>query len=252
LCDPAIYGAPAVPITLLPDGAIAIVDAMNARVADPDQWGQTPTGPALQGAIDYASGWASSHSDHVTVVVLATDGLPTDCSPTDIASVANIALTGLNGTPSIQTYVIGVFGSDDTESPGNLAQIANAGGTGQPFIVDIGGDVTEQFMQALNSIRGSALSCEFQVPAPPEGETLDYFKVNLDFTTGGQTRELVYVEDPARCADVADGWHYDVDPASGETPTTMVVCPAVCDEFRTAFDGLLNVVMGCETRIFIQ
>jgi len=39
----------------------------------------TPTVPALQGAINYAKAYAPQHLDRKTIVVFATDGMPTEC-----------------------------------------------------------------------------------------------------------------------------------------------------------------------------
>jgi len=72
---------------------------------------------------------------------------------------------GVNGSPSISTYVIGV-GPDLT----NLNQIAMAGGTGNAYIVDSMAGTTDQFIDALDSIRMRAgLACEFQIPQPAAG-----------------------------------------------------------------------------------
>ena len=46
----------------------------------------TPLAP-LRGAIDHASQWATAHTDHVVVAVLATDGEPEVCTPTDISQI---------------------------------------------------------------------------------------------------------------------------------------------------------------------
>ena len=105
----------------------------------------TPTEPALEGAIDYASAWAKAHPTHKVIVVFATDGLPMGCDST-VGGAAKIAAAGLAGAQSIATYVIGVFG--DQDCPGgvtqgqacdvvtNTNQIAKGGGTGSAFIVN--------------------------------------------------------------------------------------------------------------------
>lgn len=243
-CDAQDYANPAVPITTLPDGASAIVDAMVARVPS----GLTPTAPALRGAIDQAKTWAEAHPDHEVVAVLATDGLPTACTPTDIPTIAFIATAGLEATPSIRTFVIGVSSPGDLDSPDNLAAIADSGGTGSPLFVDASADVTAQFLDALNSIRHTVLTCEFQIPAAPTGQMLDYSKVNLQFTEGTTTRDLGHVTTADLCAATTDGWYYDNDPSTGGTPTKIVVCPSVCTDFKASTDGVVNLEIGCATR----
>ena len=111
------------------------------------------------------------------ITVLATDGLPTSCTPNDIASVAAIAKAGAAANPVISTFVIGVFGTEDVAkgAPDNLNLIAQQGGTQAAFIVDTQKDVTAQFLAALDTIRGARLACEFKIPQPMSGtDTLDY------------------------------------------------------------------------------
>ncbi|HXK20087.1 MAG TPA: hypothetical protein VNG33_19885, partial [Polyangiaceae bacterium] len=72
-CRAATYATPAVAIAPLPGVKAAIVKVLQTAVPG----GLTPTGPALTGAIDEATKWATAHPDHQVVAVLATDGLPT-------------------------------------------------------------------------------------------------------------------------------------------------------------------------------
>src|SRR4029078_12078984 len=99
------------------------------------------------------------------VAVLATDGLPTECSPTDITSIATIASTGVNQAPSIKTFVIGVFKKTDTGALTNLNTLAKSGGTPSASIVDTTtGSGTTQFIAALQQIQGQTVGCEFKMP----------------------------------------------------------------------------------------
>ena len=75
-----------------------------------------------------------------------------------------IAGAGYGHVPKILTFVIGV-GS----SLGALNGIAMAGGTNQAFIVDTNANVNQQFLDAMNKIRGAALSCEYIIPTPDAG-----------------------------------------------------------------------------------
>ena len=62
-----------------------------------------------------------------------------------------------------------------------------AGGSGTPFVVEPGQNLSQKFLEALNQIRGAALACEFQIPRPQAG-TLDFGKVNVRYS-GGATSE---------------------------------------------------------------
>jgi hypothetical protein len=243
-CTSDSYATPAVPIAALPANESAVVTSIQ----NTQPQGDTPTGPALQGAIQHATDWATSHPGHRVVAVLATDGLPTDCSPTDITQVSAFATTGLNAATSIPTFVIGVFGPNDSQSPANLNTIARAGGTGQAFIVDTSGNVTTQFQTALNSIRGrSVLSCDLKIPDSTSSDPLDLARVNLEITpaTGAKT-QLVYVTTLAGCSsEPGRGWYYDQDPSTGATPTKIIVCPDICQTFQSLDGASLNLQIGC-------
>jgi hypothetical protein len=75
-----------------------------------------------------------------------------------------------------------VFGSDDPADAANLDAIAREGGTQSALVIDTGDDIAVGFLDALNAIRGTELACEFQLPTPGVGETLDHGLVNVDLT----------------------------------------------------------------------
>ncbi|MEO7038234.1 MAG: vWA domain-containing protein [Polyangiaceae bacterium] len=244
-CDATVYATPASAIATLPGAAAGVLASIDAKTPA----GATPTAPAISGAIQQASTWATAHPDHRVVVVLATDGLPTECTPTAIGSVAALAKAGVAATPSISTFVIGVFGQDDVlnGAPDNLNEIAQQGGTKTAFIVDTTKDVTAQFVTALDTIRGSHLACEFQVPQPSAGQTLDFGQVNVQYTNAGKSSVVYYVGNATACDATTGGWYYDVDPAKG-TPTKIVACAASCSSFEAATEqASVGIALGCMT-----
>lgn len=251
-CDVIDYATPAVPIAELPGNQTAFVDSlMNAQTT-----GLTPTPPAIDGAISRASAHAMENDTRRAIVVLATDGLPTDCVPAGVTTVdeavqtvADIAAAGLARTPSIRTYVIGVFSPEETAiAQGNLDIMASAGGSERAFIVDSSGDVAMQFVTALNEIRAGTLQCELKVPEAPVNQTLRYDRVNIELTAGTETQNLLYVENEAGCTSAELGWFYDVDPASGATPTTIRICPDSCTELQgLGSEATLEIRLGCAT-----
>ncbi len=244
-CDATAYATPASPIAALPASAAGLLASIDAK----EPAGNTPTAPALGGAIKQASTWAAAHPDHRVITVLATDGLPTECTPTEIGQVGDVAAAGVAATPSISTFVIGVFGPDDVAqgAPDNLNQIAQKGGSQAAFIVDTQKDVTTQFLAALDTIRGARLACEFKIPQPAAGETLDYGRVNVQLTSGTQKSVVYYVKDAAACDPTTGGWHYDVDPTSA-VPTKIIACPTSCTAFEAATEGSsVGIALGCQT-----
>jgi hypothetical protein len=241
-CTAGTYEDPAVEIGPLGMQRGTIINALDTRVLE----GLTPTGPALQGAVDQAAEYAAAHPEQTVVAVLATDGLPTECEPIEIRAVSSIANVARR-EESVRTFVIGVFLPGDVESRENLQRIALSGGSNDAFIIDTDGDVGEQFLRALREVRNATLACEFNVP--DTGTALDFFRVNLEFNDGGaQRQQLVNVRDEAGCDSSDNGWHYDVDPSVG-TPKTIQVCPNVCQRFQNARQGDVRVQVGCATII---
>jgi hypothetical protein len=234
-CTASDYAKPDVEIAALPGVASAISDSI--KLHSPNS--STPTSAALQGGIDHALDWAKSHPQHVVIVVMATDGEPMECD-TDLNNIDAIATAGVSGSPKVLTFVIGVGSSLD-----NLNGIASSGGTGQAFMVDTGGDVNKQFLDALNKIRGAALGCNYSIPKPQSG-TPDYTKVNVQYTPGGGAPAyLPQVADKAQCPAGKDAWYYD-DP---KTPQQIILCDSTCTKVEADSTGEVDVVLGCETII---
>ena len=244
-CDANAYATPAVDIGLLPGAAQGIIGSLTAKMPD----GLTPTSSALSGALARASAYASTHSDHRVVVVLATDGLPTECTPTDIPGISTLASNAAKAMPAISTFVIGVFAPEEaTVAQQNLDALATAGGTGKAFIVDTGQDVTMGFLAALNTIRITGLSCEYAIPRPASGQ-LDYGLVNVRFTSGaGQTSTIGYAG--AACTG-RGGWTYDVNPSTG-TPTKIVICDSTCNAFKADTRASVSIQLGCKTIVIVN
>jgi hypothetical protein len=159
--------------------------------------------------------------------------------------VVSVARAGVRGTPSIQTFVIGVFSRDDDtllNAGSNLDQIATAGGTSEAHIVGSTGNVEQDFLDALDAIRGTRLPCTFQLPTPTSG-SFDKHQVNVVFTQGGNKRTLYYWPDAESCDAAEGGWYYD-DPSA---PTQIIACPASCSAFADASGGKVSIELGCET-----
>ncbi|HEY3352112.1 MAG TPA: hypothetical protein VGQ83_02600 [Polyangia bacterium] len=236
-CTAADYAHPDVEIAPVP----GVNAALTTSVVHHGPTNSTPTSAALQGGIDHARTWASAHPGHVAILVLATDGDPTECD-TDLGHIDAIATAGASGTPKILTFVIGVGASLS-----NLNGIAAAGGTTQAFMVDTGGNVTQQFLAALNAIRGQALGCTYQIPPPGDGGAPDYGKVNVQYTPGsGGGAELVpQVADQAHCPASGDAWYYDNPTA----PTQIILCAATCSTVMPDTSGEVDVLIGCKTQV---
>ena len=233
-CVAADYAKPDVEIAPLPGAAGAFIASMGKH----GPTGGTPTSAALQGAIDHAKAWGTQNPNHVVIDVLATDGQPSGCDE-DLSHINAIAAAGASGMPKILTFVIGV-GTALTELNG----IAAAGGTGQAFIVDTNQNVNQQFLDALNKIRGAALSCSYLIPKPAMG-TPNFDSVNVQYSPGDGGAAAVFpkVKDKASCPAAGNAWFYDDNAA----PKQILLCDATCTKVSADTKGQIDILLGCAT-----
>jgi len=250
LCDAAAYAAPAVEVATLPGAATALVASLTQHTVD----GLTPTAGALSGAIQHAQTLARANPTHKLAVLLATDGLPSECTPLDIAGasgIAAIASAARAATPGVATYVIGVFTpAEQADAQSNLDAIAAAGGTGRAFVINTSQNVSQSFVDALNAVRSSGLACQYMLPpAMQDGGQLDYYSVNVQFTSGaGAAVTVGNVKDRASCSATRGGWYYDVDPTTaGATPQTISICDTSCEQMKADPAGRVDILLGCKT-----
>jgi len=239
------YASPVVP--LAPASAPAFIAAIDSMKPS----GGTPTLPALAGGITQAKQIVAARPGDKTAVVLVTDGEPgfwdpdenaytPGCVNNDVAHVADAARAAFSGTPSIPTYVIGV--GPKLES---LNAVAAAGGTGAAIMVDVNdpAGTKNAIVSALDTIRRQELTCDFSVPPPPAGETLDPLAVNVAITGASGERVLGYSKE---CAS-PDGWRYD-DIAN---PQRILLCSGACIAAREA-DGKVSIAFGCKTKLDVH
>jgi hypothetical protein len=234
-CVAGEYAWAEVPIAPLPGVAGAIFSSLGMHAPGTN----TPTAPALEGAIDYAKAWAVAHPTHITFVAFATDGLPSECD-TDPNTLHTIAAAGVAGTPSIKTFVIGVGPALQ-----QLDDIAAAGGTTTAFHVDMSPTAEQAFVDAMNTIRGAGLACTFQIPPAAPGMMEDFSLVNVDYTpgNGGMKHTIPNVKGKAQCPAQGEGWYYDSD----AKPTEIILCDATCAVVSKDALGEVDIEVGCQT-----
>jgi hypothetical protein len=248
-CVLADYSPAKVPIAVLPGNAGALTGAINAT-PDPPPNALTPTSVAVQSGVALAKAHATANPGHTVVLVLATDGFPTRCAPLDIPGIAGLAGGGVSGTPKVKTFVIGVFtDADKATATANLDAIAAGGGTSKALIVTTGGNVAADFQKALDTIRGSTLPCEYAIP-PSEAGQQDFDKVNVQHTDGAGKQELLGYKPNAAACGTGPGWYYDVDPATGGTPTKIILCGSTCDAVKVESGAAkIDILLGCKTLV---
>jgi hypothetical protein len=240
--------------------------ALAARLGGQPMSG-TPTQTALNGGymeLEQFTPKAPLTADGKKVVVLITDGAPTDgCSilsslnsytmnPCVVTAGQKLMEMGPQGP--VETFVIGVGDFPSTVAltfdPSFLGYLAQAGGTGPAkcnpaentttsdlcyFEIDPSKSTSaqqlqQQFETALNTIRGEVVSCTFPIESSGLG-AIDTKKVNVEI--GGTT----VLQDPT------NGWTYD-NPTS---PTEIILHGAACTQAKGNITEKVNIVLGCVT-----
>jgi hypothetical protein len=103
------------------------------------------------------------------------------------------------------------------------------------------------FEDIAKNVISTALACDFAVPPPPDGQAIDFAKVNVQFTPGGSPPPVEYLNIPGGSAACGsrDGWYYD-DP---QKPSKIILCPTSCGSVRTNPHGKIDVLFGCATKV---
>lgn len=238
-CSTAHYRDQALPIGdigLMSQGALTRLDQVVPQ-------GQTPTAPAYAAALELAVSYAVSHLDRSVVVVLATDGVPTTCAPTDTSALAELAKEAFEGPGHVRTLVVATESLEGGDRSG-FEQLAKAGGSGRALIMDPRADFAQQLSSALRATTERKVACDLALPEPAGSDRLDYDAINvvLDGEDGRSTFPRV---DGASGCTAKGGWYYDVDPKSG-APSRLNMCKSSCERLSTAADTL-RVELGCKT-----
>ena len=218
-----------------------------ASIQSQDQGDATPMFGAMQGTLWTAVQLKDANPTHKVIVVLVSDGDPNSCTsaPTisgdkkngtisDIADLAGYA-KDQNG---VRTYAIAIEGA----KPQNLSLIAAAGGTGAAI------DVTKniaQFKDEMKKIRQTAFQCEFQLPEPPKGESLDPNLVMAKLTpSDAKSMEIPFADNLQDCG-AKPGWYYD----DSTKPTKVILCPASCFTAQQDLKARVDVFFGCAPKV---
>jgi hypothetical protein len=232
-CDPDNYAVPDVEIGPLSEVGEALVDA----IADTVPSGFTPTLPALEGAIRYAQSWAEDNPDRASMVLLVTDGYPTQCDGA-IDQVAAAARDAAEADPRVRTFVIGLDGTQ------NLDGIARAGGTSNAFVVE-SAEIADSLVSVLLNITSAQLACSYVLPPSPDDDLeIDRDRIQVVYTpeSTGEPEEVPRIDSPAACDRQENGgWYF-----SG---AGIAVCPCTCARFGA---GRVDVRVGCQPIIGLR
>jgi len=256
-CTGAEHDDPEVPMTQLP---VAANSALVQDISNENFSGGygTQIEGALRGIASFTSNPSNLTAGREMIGVLLTDGDANGCdeNTTNLAKILSDHRTATGR----RTFIIGMTGA--TES--TLETLAIAGGADPHmdfcgsltppchfFSVGNGdGDVIAQALQAIAQ-QATEIPCEIDVTnlSVPDGEVLDYSKVNVTFTDGSDVTTIGQVADAGSCPTDAAAWYYD----NPSLPTSIQLCEAACTAVGNAGDGAnLNVVAGCTGTFVIE
>lgn len=242
----------AVPITLLAGPGSKARGAWETALDEVEPVGATPTNGAYRFGLTQLS---SSKLPGNRFLLLITDGTPTctlDCmctednEPVDSQPLLDEAAAALSD--GIRTFVIGSPGSEDTRDV--LSRLARVGGTAEAgcsdddptychFDMTTEPDLAGGLARALDQIAVDLRSCEYAIPAPPRGQTLDAERVNVLYTPNGGTTETI-ARDPS-ATECNQGWQYTADGRN------ITLCGDACAAVRANPSSTIEVLFGCQT-----
>lgn len=125
--------------------------------------------------------------------------------------------------------------------------LRNLDDAGRPGATDPFADLLDRLAEQV--IVGARVSCDYPIPAPPQGETFDRALVNVEYrSAGGAPQVFLFADDNVPCSDDL-AWKYQVDSAGA--PTHVVLCPAACALVQNDVDAQVDVSFGCETMVLI-
>jgi hypothetical protein len=249
-----------IPIDLLGDPGSAHRQRLDDSLDQADTNGSTPTHDAYHYALEY--GMKPAEFEGNKFMILITDGAPTlalEClgegfpqnpSPTQ-PIVDEIHATRQEG---IRTFIIGSPGTEDNgngeDSRPWMSLASVLGGTARsgcslegPNYCHIDLSQESDFAAALNAalarILGQIVSCSFELPSPPPGESLDLGQINVIYSPSNGDEVLIGRDDSPDCQ---DGWQIDGN-------NRVILCPEACDLVQSDPGGTVELLFGCESAV---
>jgi hypothetical protein len=224
-----------------------LLDALDEQ--EPNGW--TPTHGAYRHSLD--TSLLPSTYPGQKYLLLLTDGAPTltlTCegdvgsnSPDPVDPQPIIDEVARARRAGVRTFLIGSPGSE----PGRpwMSEAALQGATaragchldGNPYChmdMTAAPDFGAALRAGLNQVTGE-ISCTYDIPEPPMGQTIDPALVNLIVTTSSGDAQLVL---PDAMGDCSEGWQL--------MGNQVVLCDGTCS--RVQADGAsLQLLFGCES-----
>jgi hypothetical protein len=184
---------------------------------------------------------------------------PQGTFPSEEAIIAEI--TSAFQEDNIKTFVLGSPGSEQHMETGLdnrwwLSQAARAGGTAIStncsddgpnychFDMTQSPDFSEALRDALGTIVGQVLACDYEVPLPPEGETVDLDEVVMVIWPGGANPIQILRNDDPNCE---QGWYVD----ASTDPARVLLCSRTCEVAQSDPQAHIELLYGCTEPIIV-
>ena len=231
-CDPDRYAKPAVPLDFLPGNAEKIKASLAGHKPD----GNTPTTPAMRGAIAYVRALRIADPSRDIAVVLVTDGAPDTCQSTT-RTVVEVTTEGATADPRVSTFVVGLANGYVND----MNRIAAAGGTGEAILISADPTTAQRLVTTLKAVRDTRRFCRYAVPAAGAAQptALD-LSVTTQLSPDVSAASLPIVAGPDSCGG-ASGFYVD-DVAK---PKTVALCPQSCAAVHGDTRSRVQIVVGC-------
>ncbi len=253
-----------IPVDILGDLGSPQRTLIDQALQDASPDGLTPTHDAYKYALD--NGLLASTAAGRRFMLLITDGAPTlsqNCTrgesrgggrggggfsqvPPD-PIVTEIAAAATQG---VSTFVIGSPGSEEGSNGEDmrpwLSRAAIEGGTAKAGCVEAGPnfchfDMTQEpdfaaaLSAALGDIVGQIASCNYTLPPPPAGQTIDPNLINAIYTSADGVEQVIGKAPDGACT---TGWQLVGD--------EVVLCPDTCTQVQSETTGRFELLFGCQ------
>lgn len=239
-----------VPIEILGGPGAAHRERLEQAFVRAELSQSTPTHDAFRYALN--EGLLKSRLPGSKYMLLITDGAPT----LSLGCVNETgSLNSVNSRPIVQevraaadkyakTFLIGSPGSESNRSW--MSEAARIGGTAKPNCSDDGPnychmdlttspDFAQALREGLADVAGQIVSCTYQIPPPPSGQSIDVNKINVIYTPrGSEEPKLVGRSVGAECK---SGWQLKGN--------EVTICPETCATIQEDAGATLELLFGC-------
>jgi len=145
---------------------------------------------------------------------------------------------------ALSTYA--VSGSPDTVDPAcDSAAVFTQNGAepAKPCHIDLSNGTSfnpDALAKAISDVRGKAIGCVYDLPAPPPGQTIDPTQVNVSINVDGTGIDLKKRKDTTDLCGLDGCWDYTAD-------GKVEVLGKACEQLGAATSAKVDILVGCET-----